>query len=59
MSACSDSDIESLGCEWVLILQSLKQVLPDSDEGVEDLIIELSKVICLKAFGNLSLLTAR
>ena len=48
-STCSDSSIDSLGCEWVSVLQRFKQVQPDSDEGLEGLLIALAKVV-LKHF---------
>jgi hypothetical protein len=52
VSSCPDSSIDSidnLGCEWVSVLQRLKQVQTDSDEGLEELLIALAKVI-LKHF---------
>ena len=44
MSTCSDSSIESLGCEWVSVLERLKRIQPGSDEGLEELFEALSKV---------------
>lgn len=42
---CSpSSDIEGLGCNWSLIMELLREVPPDSDEGLDRVLAHLEKV---------------
>ena len=43
-SGCSDSEIESLGCVWVAILQKLRETKGDIDEDADKLLMALAKV---------------
>lgn len=50
-SHCADSEIETLGCVWVAIMQKLKETKGDNYEDAEKLLIALAKV-CFEPLGK-------